>query len=151
MNRIQKVILISIISIAVICWIVSRDQPDMMTAMMNYNPVAISLFTISWTIGMAAMMFPAIIPMVLLYNRLIRANGDSRDNTKDDISHALVVEYDESTSRNLPSPIFHSFLNIIFVGSYLAIWAITGIALLLAWSILMNNLLIHFETRQQFQ
>ena len=32
----------------------SKDQPDMMVAMMNYNPVAISLFTISWTIGMAA-------------------------------------------------------------------------------------------------
>ena len=28
-----------------------RHQADMMTAMMNYNPVAISLFTISWTIG----------------------------------------------------------------------------------------------------
>jgi predicted metal-binding membrane protein len=34
--------------------------------MMNYNPIAISLFTISWTAGMAAMMFPAIAPMVLL-------------------------------------------------------------------------------------
>ena len=118
---------------------------------MTYDPIAISLFTFSWTVGMPAMMFPSITPMVLLYNRLIRANGDSRDNTKDDISHALVVECDESTSRNLPSPIFHSFLNIIFVGSYLAIWAITGIALLLAWSILMNNLFVHFETRQQFQ
>jgi predicted metal-binding membrane protein len=41
----------------------------MMAAMMNYNPIAISLFNISWTIGMAAMMFPAITPMVLLYTR----------------------------------------------------------------------------------
>jgi hypothetical protein len=39
-------------------------------------------------------MFPSITPMVLLYNRLIRASGDSRDNTKDDMSHALVVEWD---------------------------------------------------------
>ena len=53
MHRIQKIILISIISIAAISWILSKDQPDTMTAMMNYNPVAISLFTISWTIGMA--------------------------------------------------------------------------------------------------
>jgi predicted metal-binding membrane protein len=152
MDTIQKAILISLISIAAISWVFSNYQPDMMKAMMTYDPIAVSLFTISWTVGMAAMMFPSITPMVLLYNRLIRASGDGRDNTKDDMSHALVVEWDESTRRNLPSPIFfHSFLNIIFVGSYLAIWAITGIALLLAWSILMNNLLIHFETKQQFQ
>src|SRR5215471_11686956 len=80
MDRIQKIIFISIISIATISWVLSRDQPDMMTAMMNYNPVAISLFTISWTIGMAAMMFPAIIPMVLLYNRLIKNNGGNSDS-----------------------------------------------------------------------
>ena len=151
MNTIQKAILISLISIAAISWVFSNYQPDMMKAMITYDPIAVSSFTISWTVGMAAMMFPTITPMVLLYNKLIRASGEGRDNTKDDMSHALVVEWDESTSRNLPSPIFHSFLNIIFVGSYLVIWAITGIALLLAWSILMNNLLIHFETRQQFQ
>lgn len=38
---------------------------------MTLNPIAVTMFTISWTIGMAAMMFPAIIPMVLLYNHLI--------------------------------------------------------------------------------
>src|SRR5215469_17820894 len=151
MNTIQKAILISLISIAAISWVFLNYQPDMMKAMITYDPIAVSSFTISWTVGMAAMMFPSITPMVLLYNKLIRASGEGRDNTKDDMSHALVVEWDESTSRSLPSPIFHSFLNTIFVGSYLAIWAITGIALLLAWSILMNNLLIHFETRQQFQ
>jgi len=49
---------------------------------------------------MAAMMFPSITPMVLLHNKLIRASGDGRDNTKDDMSHALVVEWDESPRRN---------------------------------------------------
>ena len=83
MDRIQKIILISIISIAAISWILSKDQPDMMMAMMNYNPVAISLFTISWTIGMTAMMFPAMVPMVLLYNRLTKRSNNSSngDNT----------------------------------------------------------------------
>ncbi len=93
----------------------------MMKAMMTYDPIAVSLFTISWTVGMAGMMFPSITPMVLLYNGLIRANGDGRDDTKDDMSHALVVEWDESPRRKLQSPIFHSFLNIIFLGSYLPI------------------------------
>jgi len=39
MDRIQKIIFISIISIAAISWVLSKDQPDMMVAMMNYNPV----------------------------------------------------------------------------------------------------------------
>ena|SRR5215831_5291715 len=94
MDTIQKAILISLISIAAVSW------RDMMKAMMTYDPIALSLFTISWTVGMAAMMFPSITPMVLLYNKLIRASGDGRDNTKDDMSHALVLEWDESPRRN---------------------------------------------------
>ncbi|MGC2573881.1 MAG: DUF2182 domain-containing protein [Candidatus Nitrosopolaris sp.] len=40
---------------------------------------------------------------------------------------------------------------MIFIGSYLVIWSITGIALLLAWSIPVNYFPAHFETRQQIQ
>ena len=92
MDTIQKAILISLISISAISWVFSNYQPDMMKPMMTYHPIAVSLFTISWTVGMAAMMFPSITPMVLLYNRLIQDSGDGRDNIKDDMSHALVVE-----------------------------------------------------------
>jgi len=46
-------------------------QPDMMNIMIAYNPTLISLFIASWTAGMAAMMFPAIIPMVVHYDNLI--------------------------------------------------------------------------------
>ena len=53
----------------------------MMKAMITYDPIAVSSFTISWTVGMAAMMFPSITPMVLLYNKLIRASGEGRDKT----------------------------------------------------------------------
>ena len=89
MDRIQKIILISIISIAAISWVLSKDQPDMMAAMMNYNPLAISLFTISWTIGMAAMMFPAITPMVLLYTRLIKHSNCSNDGDDDTVGKGM--------------------------------------------------------------
>jgi predicted metal-binding membrane protein len=167
MDRIQKIILISIISVAAISWILSKDQPDMMMAMMNYNPIAISLFTISWTIGMAAMMFPAITPMVLLYNRLIKhSNGSSNSgNTTDkDINSSqssVFVEPDDnnddddntSKRKNRPtttsSSNFTSSANIIFfVGSYLLVWVITGIALLLIWSLPANYFFMHFKTDQ---
>src|SRR5215469_2561659 len=127
MDRIQKIIFISIISIATISWVLSKDQPDMMVAMMNYNPVAISLFTISWTIGMAAMMFPAITPMVLLYTRLIKRSNSSSDDdtvgkgTASSPQYSIFVEHgddaDETTKRAKRSSllsVFTSSVNIIF-------------------------------------
>ncbi|HJT47365.1 MAG TPA: DUF2182 domain-containing protein [Nitrososphaeraceae archaeon] len=175
MDRIQKIILISIISIAAISWILSIDQPDMMAAMMNYNPIAISLFTISWTIGMAAMMFPAIVPMVLLYNRIVKnsagSNSDGSNTLGRDISPSqtsVFAEPDDKEKedddnnkvmrkkRTLPSPLLllslsnlASSVNItLFVGSYLLVWAITGIVLLLAWSVPVNHFLMHMKTSQ---
>lgn len=165
MERVKKIILISIISIAAISWIVSKDQPDMMTAMMNYEPVAISLFTISWTIGMAAMMFPAITPMVLLYNRLIKNNDGNRGNTSskgiNQSQTSIFVERDNddnndktakienrTTLSSLLSNLTNSANTTIFIGSYLLVWAITGIVLLLAWSIPVNYFFMHFKTSQ---
>jgi hypothetical protein len=45
------------------------------------NPEALSLFTVIWTAGMAAMMFPAISPMVLLYDRMIKnkSNNEAKE------------------------------------------------------------------------
>ena len=169
------VILISVISVAAISWLLSRQQPDMMSAMMYYNPIAISLFTISWTIGMAAMMFPAITPMVLLYNKLINhSNGGSSRTSNSGKGEAVGMdvnpsqssifsdyrddEHDNNTAkqeRRLSLSSFSNFTNsiniIFFVGSYLLVWAITGIGLLLAWSIPVNYLFIHFGSGQQLQ
>jgi predicted metal-binding membrane protein len=166
MDRIQKIILISIISIAAISWVLSKDQPDMMAAMMNYNPVAILLFAISWTIGMAAMMLPAITPMVLLYTRLIKCGNSSSDGDDDTVGkgtassqYSMFEHGDDDTDKttkkakrsSLPSlSIFTSSVNVIFfVGSYLLVWAVTGIVLLLIWSIPANYALMHFEMGQQ--
>jgi predicted metal-binding membrane protein len=71
MEKTQKVVIASLIGTSALAWLLSIQQPDMMVAMSTYNPLAISLFTAIWTAGMAAMMFPAITPMVLLYNRFI--------------------------------------------------------------------------------
>lgn len=70
MNKLQKIILVSLVSISGISWFLSTNQPDMMNIMITYNPILLGLFTASWTAGMAAMMFPAIVPMVLLYYKL---------------------------------------------------------------------------------
>lgn len=154
MNKLQKIILLSLVTTSALAWVVSKDQPDMMKAMMTYDPITISLFTASWTVGMAAMMFPAISPMVLLYNRLIKSNNDTGSGSsigKDEVSSSLVVE--EKNNNDHKKPHFSTFSYLLkmtlFVGCYLAVWALTGIVLLLAWSVPMNTFVVMGIERKQ--
>ncbi|MGB8573025.1 MAG: DUF2182 domain-containing protein, partial [Nitrososphaeraceae archaeon] len=120
MKFLQKVIIASLLSIAGLSWILSTFQPDMMNIVNSYDVTLIALFIASWTAGMAAMMFPAIVPMVLLYNKIIT-------NKQSDSSPEII---------QLKFP--YSFKVILFVGMYLVIWAITGLVLLLGWSVPMS-------------
>ena len=156
MNKLQKIIVLTLVSTSTLAWVMSKDQPDMMKAMMTYDSIAIALFTVSWTTGMAAMMFPAISPMVLLYNRLIKNNdnnADSISNGKDKqvlSSTSIVIEgkndnansNNEAVDKQQPSSSYYFIKMILFVGSYLAVWALTGLVLLLAWSVPMNSFVV---------
>lgn len=126
----------------------------MMEAMMTLNPLAVTIFAISWTIGMAAMMFPAIIPMVLLYNRLISTSQE--DVNKNDNFSLYNIFNDKvsnlgkkSDNKDFQNPIIST--RIIktsgFVGTYLLVWALTGVMLLVFWSIIMNNLLVGYSAQ----
>jgi predicted metal-binding membrane protein len=167
MNAIEKIILIALIVVSSLSWFFSREQPDMMNAMMTYNPALILLFTASWTIGMAAMMFPAIMPMVLLYNRLIGGKNNNNAKRTSASSTSLVIERDSShlnssddnnIRRNkhkkkkllllLSSSSLPSLKISLFVSCYLLIWAVTGIVLLLAWSIPTNTIFVDFNSKQ---
>ena len=162
MNKLQKIIVLTLVSTSALAWVMSKDQPDMMKAMMTYDSIAIALFTVSWTTGMAAMMFPAISPMVLLYNRLIKNNDNNADrisNGKDKqvlSSSSIVIEGkndnansdDEAVDKQQPSS-YYFIKMILFVGSYLAIWALTGLVLLLAWSVPMNSFVVMGIERKQ--
>jgi predicted metal-binding membrane protein len=153
MNRIQIILIISLVFISVIMWIISVQQYNTMmsTMMMFYNPIALSLFTIIWTAGMAAMMFPAIAPMVLIYGRLIKnksSNNEALSTRKGEVKETLIVGTDNNSEKqekmkkssiSFWSP--YSFKMILFVGSYLLVWALTGIAILIGWSIPMNYFL----------
>ena len=143
MYKVQKIILVSLIFTSLIAWLFSINQPDrMMETMMILNPISVLVFTVSWTVGMAAMMFPAIVPMVLLYNRLIVGDNNS-NNYRFEISK-------QTNKRQFPLiflSINYSIKTIVFVASYLLVWSLTGILLLLSCSILMNNLFITYEIR----
>ena len=118
---------------------------------MTLNPIAVTIFTISWTIGMAAMMFPAIIPMVLLYNRII-------SNERNNNNLSLVSKFNQYTdnSEKIENRQYaRSFADLFkraiktsgFVGTYLLVWALTGVMLLVFWSIMMNNLLVGYSAQ----
>jgi predicted metal-binding membrane protein len=133
MDRVQKAVVISLITTSAIAWIASIDQPDMMVAMTTYNPLSISVFAASWTAGMAAMMFPAITPMVLMYNRFVTNRKNNRGN------YSSVTIQEEKEGKATSSSLFPSLRISLFVGSYLLVWALTGITLLLGWSAVMNS------------
>jgi predicted metal-binding membrane protein len=142
LNKVQKIILIFLILTSAMSWLVLSGKSDadnnniMMRAMMLYDPISISLFTATWTVGMAAMMFPAITPMVLLYNRLI-GGGDYATQKQKQADENLMVEEKPKYNNNSIS-----LKLTLFVTCYLVVWALTGIVLLLGWSIPMNSLLV---------
>jgi predicted metal-binding membrane protein len=134
MDRVQKAVVISLITTSAIAWIASIDQPDMMVAMTTYNPLSISVFAASWTAGMAAMMFPAITPMVLMYNRFVTNRKNNRGNYS-----SVTIQEEKEGKATSSSSLFPSLRISLFVGSYLLVWALTGITLLLGWSAVMNS------------
>lgn len=166
----STVVIISIVVlISALTWIVSIWQYDaMMSSMMAfYNPAALSLFVVIWTAGMAAMMFPAIVPMILVYNRLIDTNktknnvgngsnqiiyhqsNDDPDNsidnnTDNDKGHPIEqIEDENGTLNSLKYRLrSKSYDIILFVSAYLVIWAVTGIILLVGWSFLLDILIL---------
>lgn len=119
-GRLEKLLVIALVGTSVLGWIASQVfQTEMMSAMTRPdNAIKIAVFVAVWTAGMAAMMFPAISPMVLLYNRLSKGGSESQ---------SVVVE---ETGNTIPG-----VKMMLFIGSYLAVWSLTGIALLLAWSV----------------
>jgi predicted metal-binding membrane protein len=142
MDKAQKAVAASLIATSALAWIASINQPDMMVAMTTYNPLSISVFTAGWTAGMAAMMFPAITPMVLMYNRFVTNTKNNRVN----YSSVTIQEEKEGKATSSTSTIsFPSLRTILFVGSYLLVWALTGIVLLLGWSAVMNNTIMTTE------
>src|SRR5206468_4665310 len=69
-----------------------------MAAMPACHTVGLAPFLVMWTVMMAAMMFPAVIPVVLTYEGLTRARGGR--------------------------PLLAA---VLFVGGYLAVWGLLGL------------------------
>src|SRR5215204_5542155 len=175
MKKSTFIIIIFLISISTSSWFVSIGQYDTMMSSMTmfYNsPVALSLFVMIWTAGMAAMMFPAIIPMILFYNRLIdnnsnnsninsnsntstnhnsqtlhQRNRDIRNDSSNNDNWNIIKENENKTNKSIIHSLRYilqskSYQISLFLSSYLAIWALTGISLFIGWSVVLDALLL---------
>jgi predicted metal-binding membrane protein len=161
MNTSTNVIIAIVTSISFLTWLVSIWQYDTMMLSMTtfyHNPAALSLFVVLWTAGMAAMMFPAIVPVILVFNRIIKTNNATSNNPGNSNTNSQLA-YHRSSSDGIGYPadgrqnkgnIIHRLWStlqskpvdiIIFVSAYLAIWALTGLVLLVGWSYFFDTLL----------
>jgi predicted metal-binding membrane protein len=159
MDSTRLIMINSLVFVSIIMWIISVLHYDtMMSTMMVFqDPISLSLFTVIWTSGMAAMMFPAILPMVLLYDRLIKTNNSPSGDTTPPLkkwrgkepSLALDKANTETNEEKKQKIVLfpgsfwspYSLKMFLFIGSYLSVWALTGIALLIGWSITMSYIL----------
>ena len=106
------IIIATAISISAATWLVSMWQYNaMMSSMMMFHTDlgALSLFVVIWTAGMAAMMFPAIIPMILVYNRLTGSNNTSHNSGNSNhnsqmIYHKSNDDHNENANNEILNP-----------------------------------------------
>jgi predicted metal-binding membrane protein len=159
MDSTRLIMINSLVFVSIIMWIISVLHYDTMmsTMVMFQDPISLSIFTVIWTSGMAAMMFPAILPMVLLYDRLIKTNNSPSGDTTPPLKRlggkepSLALdkantETNEEKKRKIvlfPGSFWspYSLKMFLFIGSYLSVWALTGIALLTGWSVTMSYIL----------
>jgi predicted metal-binding membrane protein len=86
---------IALLAIALLAWIVTAQQAAMMPMMMGVPPL--SLFLVVWVVMMVAMMFPAVSPVVVTFDRWVRRTHRSRGAT------------------------------VVFMAGYLLVWTVSGL------------------------
>lgn len=114
----QLAVALGLLTVASVSWWLSFGQQTGMMSMAAFppDPIELTLFASSWTIGMIAMMFPTTIPMMLLFLHVgkaatpeIRAGGGPT-----------------MTKAGL------------FIGSYLFVWVMVGVIIYLALGVVSS-------------
>ena len=103
LDRAQFVLLGALLALAVVAWLVTNERMGEMESMPGMDLGALGFFVTVWVVMMVAMMFPAVAPTVLTYDRLreghrARGAGAVADGTA------------------------------LFVAGYLVVWAMAGLA-----------------------
>src|SRR5205085_5219269 len=106
-SRTSAPLVLALLALAALGWLVTGERMAGMNAGPGTDPGALGFFLLTWVVMMAAMMFPSVAPMVMMYERL-------RSRRRE-------------LGKSAPAA-----GTAIFVGGYLASWAVLG---LLGWAL----------------
>ncbi len=98
LDRAQLVLLGALLVLAVVAWLVTNERMGAMESMPGMDLGALGFFVTVWVVMMVAMMFPAVAPTALAYDRLREGHRAVADATP------------------------------LFVAGYLVVWALAGLA-----------------------
>jgi predicted metal-binding membrane protein len=101
--RLELALLGALLALAVAAWLVSTDRMAGMDAMPGMSLGGLGFYITVWVVMMAAMMFPAVAPTVLMYDRL---RAGHRKRGKGATAEATAL----------------------FVAGYLCLWTAAGVA-----------------------
>lgn len=116
----QMLVAGSLLGVALISWWITLFQEGMMldVGMFQLDAVALVVFSSSWTTGMIAMMFPTTVPMMLMFIRIGKsAKPEVRAGGGPTMTKA-----------------------VLFIGSYIAIWAVVGVFMYVAIAVTLTFL-----------
>ena len=99
---VQLGLIFALLLFAAIAWAVTGDRMSGMDAGPGTDPGSLGFWVTAWVVMMAAMMFPSIAPMVLMFARI----QEGRRERGDDVPASLTA---------------------LFVGGYLVSWAAAGL------------------------
>lgn len=102
-GRVRLLLLGALVGLAALAWLIVARRMSGMDAGPGTDPGTLGFYTLSWVVMMAAMMFPSIVPMVLVFS-LVQRRRQARGAVQ------------RSVSTNL------------FVAGYLLSWTVAGVA-----------------------
>jgi predicted metal-binding membrane protein len=71
----EAVLAALLLVLAVVAWLVTADRMRGMDAGPGTDPGTLGFFLVVWVVMMAAMMFPSVLPMVVVYDRVSREHS----------------------------------------------------------------------------
>src|SRR3954469_22365471 len=71
----EALLALVLLALAVLAWLVTADRMGGMDAGPGTDPGTLGFFLVVWVVMMAAVMFPSVLPMVVVYDRVSRSHG----------------------------------------------------------------------------
>jgi predicted metal-binding membrane protein len=93
LDRAQLVLLGVLLALAVAAWLVTDDRMEGMESMPGMTLGSLGFFTGVWAVMMAAMMFPAVAPTMLTYDRLREGHRAGGEGATADATALFVAGY----------------------------------------------------------